>query len=225
MMQEDADVPDPGLVSVLSRSREFGFLGPGSVEDQIRHSRATGRLVGAFSGEFLDLGAGGGLPGLVLLAQWPDAQAVLLDAQERRCRFLRDALAELGWDARAEVRCGRAETLARVPDLRGRFGLVIARGFGPPAVTAECAAGFLESGGRLVVTEPPVASVEAGDGTGDETGDGAVRWDPDGLAALGFLPATIRREDRAGVAEMALVGEVDARWPRRDGVPGKRPLW
>lgn len=90
----------------------------------------------------------------MLLDAWPEARAVLVDAQEKRCRFLTDAVAELGFADRATVRCGRAETLARDPELRGRFGLVVARGFGPPAVTAECAVGFLSPGGTVAVTEP-----------------------------------------------------------------------
>jgi 16S rRNA (guanine527-N7)-methyltransferase len=212
-VQEDADVQARGLVGVLFRSRELGFLGPGKIEEQLAHSSALGELLGSFTGEFLDLGAGGGLPGLVLLDLWPSATAVLLDAQERRCQFLRDSVELLGWEDRVEVHVGRAELLARDVDLRGRFELVVARGFGPPPVTAECAVGFLRPGGRLAVTEPPTNPV---------TGP---RWDATGLADLGFGPASVRRSARAGVAEMTVDGPVDDRWPRRDGVPGKRPLW
>ena len=191
-MQKDADSQAPGLVGVLLRSRELGFLGPGDVDEQLAHSRAFGELVGPFAGEFLDLGAGGGLPGLVLLELWPSATGVLLDAQERRCQFLREAVEELGWEDRVEVRVGRAEMLGRDPELRGRFGLVVARGFGPPPVTAECAVGFLRPGGRLAVTEPPPdAAAES-------------RWDAEGLARLGFGAASVRRSSRAGVAEMTL---------------------
>jgi 16S rRNA (guanine527-N7)-methyltransferase len=212
-MNEGAGSQATGLAGVLVRSRELGFLGPGSVEEQVEHSRALGRLLGTFAGRFLDLGSGGGLPGLVLLDLWPDSTGLLLDAQERRCRFLAEAVSELGWESRAEVRCGRAEILAREAGLRGAFDLVIARGFGPPAVTAECGVGFLRVGGSLVVTEPPADSP----GTG--------RWDPEGLALLGFGPATVRRAERAGIAEMSLERMVEDRWPRRDGAPGKRPLW
>jgi 16S rRNA (guanine527-N7)-methyltransferase len=212
-MQEDADVQAEGLVGVLFRSRELGFLGPGDIEEQRSHSRAFGELVGPFSGEFLDLGAGGGLPGLVLLDLWPSATAVFLDAQERRCRFLRESIETLGWEDRVEIRVGRAEVLSRAAELRGRFDLVVARGFGPPPVTAECAVAFLRPGGRLSVTEPP-----------DDASTGS-RWETEGLATLGFGAASVRRAVRAGVAEMILEQPVDDRWPRRDGVPGKRPLW
>lgn len=223
-MSGDADSQADGLVGVLARSRELGFLGPGALAEQIGHSRAFGELVqralgagGSESiGHFLDLGAGGGLPGLVFLDEWPSASAVLVDAQEKRCRFLADAVAELGWEDRTEVRCGRAEVLARDPELRGRFGLVVARGFGPPAVTAECAVGFLSPGGMLAVTEPP---------SGSSSDPGAERWPEEGLRQIGFGPAIRLRSPLAGAACLIVGENTENRWPRRDGVPGKRPLW
>lgn len=219
-MSGDADSQAAGLVGVLSRSRDFGFLGPGDVGEQIEHSRSFGHLVEGFLGarptSFLDLGAGGGLPGLVLLAEWPDASAVLVDAQEKRCRFLVQAIEDLGWGSRARVRCGRAEVVARDPELRAGFGLVVARGFGPPPTTAECGVGFLSPGGCLAVTEPPRK-------------DGAVsessRWPADGLASLGFGAPRFLRSETAGAACLVLPEIAEDRWPRRDGVPGKRPLW
>jgi len=231
-MSGDADSQAAGLVGVLARSRELGFLGPGPLDEQIAHSQSFGKLVGEFvdrgeslpsspsspadsyRGRFLDLGAGGGLPGLVLLAQWPDSTAVLVDAQEKRCRFLAEAVADLGWEDRAQVRCGRAEALARDPELRGAFGLVVARGFGPPPVTAECGVGFLSPAGMLAVTEPPE--------TADPSND---RWPAGGLAELGFAPAVLLRSLQAGAACLKTVEIAGERWPRRDGVPGKRPLW
>jgi 16S rRNA (guanine527-N7)-methyltransferase len=219
-MIEGADSQATSLVGALDRSRELGFLGPGPVLDQLEHSRAFAELLGPFSGNFLDLGAGGGLPGLVLLATWPQATAVLVDAQEKRCTFLRAVIADLGWTERSEVRCGRAEVLARDPMLRARFALVVARGFGPPAATAECAVGFLAPGGVLAVTEPPDHDEQTGSAPGKPE-----RWPAAGLAGLGMSPAEILRSERAGAARMVRTGELDDRWPRRDGVPGKRPLW
>ena len=140
-MSGDADSQANGLVGVLARSRDLGFLGPGPLDQQIAHSRAFAELLEEHlegpPERFLDLGAGGGLPGLVLLDRWRGASAVLLDAQEKRCRFLAEAVAELGWEGRVEVIAGRAEVLAREPRLRGQFPVVVARGFGPPPVTAD----------------------------------------------------------------------------------------
>jgi 16S rRNA (guanine527-N7)-methyltransferase len=200
------------LVEVLEESQRIGLLGPGPVSRQLDHARDLASAVGPFAGKLLDLGSGGGLPGLVLFDLWSDASGVLLDAQRRRCDFLQRAIASLDLAARVEVRCGRAEVVAREAELRAGFDLVTARSFGPPAVTAECAVGFVRAGGALVVTEPPDSQVES-------------RWDSGGLAELGFGAPEPLREGATGAVRLRLPGAVDDRWPRRDGVPAKRPLW
>jgi 16S rRNA (guanine527-N7)-methyltransferase len=203
------------LRRVLERAQVLGMLGPGPVEHHVEHARTLGTLVGAPPTRFLDLGSGAGVPGLVLACEWREATGVLLDASERKCRFLTESAARLGLGARVEVVCGRAEGLARRPDLRGSFDLVVARGFGRPAVTAECAVGFLRPGGRLAVSEPPVS-----DGSGARG-----RWPLTGLSKLGFDGIEIRHRDHVTVAVTTLARPADERWPRRDGVPAKRPLW
>jgi 16S rRNA (guanine527-N7)-methyltransferase len=204
---------DPGvLLDILENARELGLLGPGPVARQLEHALDLARAIGEFDGHLLDLGSGGGLPGLVLFEQWERATGVLLDAQRRRCEFLTGAVTTLDLGDRVSVECGRAEVLARQEDLRAGFDLVVARSFGPPAVTAECAVGFLRAGGELVVTEPPNADV-------------AARWPAIGLAELGFEPAEAMRVGETGAVRMRLLGDPDDRWPRRDGVPTKRPLW
>jgi 16S rRNA (guanine527-N7)-methyltransferase len=201
------------LLEVLEESRELGLLGPGPVARQYAHARDLATAIGPFAGRFLDLGAGGGLPGLVLAEQWPDARGTLLDAQQRRCGFLETALARLALDERFDVACGRAERLARDEPLRGRFDLVVARSFAAPAVTAECAVAFLRRGGQLVVTEPPDADLLE------------PRWPAFGMADLGFGAVTAIRHGETGAMQATLQADVADRWPRRDGVPGKRHLW
>jgi 16S rRNA (guanine527-N7)-methyltransferase len=205
---------DPGmLLDILEESRELGLLGPGPVSRQYEHALDLARGIGDFAGRLLDLGSGGGLPGLVLFGQWPEARGILLDAQRRRCEFLERAVDALGLAERVSVACGRAERLARETDRRAGFDLVVARSFGPPAVTAECAVGFLRPGGELVVTEPPQSNA-------------ASRWDPVGLAELGFGSAAPFRLGGTGAVRIPRSGDpLDGRWPRRDGVPTKRPLW
>jgi 16S rRNA (guanine527-N7)-methyltransferase len=170
------------------------------------------------AGTFLDLGSGAGVPGLILACSWPEAQAVLLDSSRRRCVLLEEAVTTLDLDDRVVVRCGRAEALARADDLRGAFDLVVARGFGSPAVTAECGIGFLRPGGHLAVTEPP----PSGSGTGRGEPE---RWPVEQLDLLGLGPAHILRSGSMGVAVMTALGDLDHRWPRRDGRPAKSPLW
>ena len=198
------------LERVLEDSRRLGFLGPGPLPPQIEHARGFASTRERAPDSFLDLGSGGGLPGLVLALEWPRAYAVLLDAMAKRTEFLRTACTRLGISERVEVRCARAEDAGRDPALRGRFDVVTARSFGPPAVTAECAAGLLRPGGELIVSEPPE--------------DDGSRWPAAGLAELGLEVVQAPTPQRRFVA-MRLTGPTPDRYPRRVGVPGKRPLW
>jgi 16S rRNA (guanine527-N7)-methyltransferase len=165
----------------------------------------------------LDLGSGGGLPGLVLAGKWPTSRWWLLDAAHRRADFLTEAVTRLGWDGRVTVVCGRAEELARSPELRGRMDVVSSRSFGPPAVAAECAAGFLRQGGHLVVSEPPPPA---------ESGGELPRWSVEGLGLLGLELAAIepgRAEPHFQVLRQRSL--CPDRYPRRVGIPAKRPLF
>jgi 16S rRNA (guanine527-N7)-methyltransferase len=200
---------------VLERSRSLGFLGPGPVAAHLDHAVAMVEACGTGqTARALDLGSGGGLPGLVLAALRPEWSIVLLDAHQRRTSFLRESIAELGW-SNVDVVTMRAEEAGR-SDLRGRFDVVASRSFGPPAVTAECASPLLVVGGRLIVSEPP-------------QGTPAERWPVDGLTVLGLEPVPAGQDPEYDAAIQVVVFEQRApcpeRFPRRTGVPGKRPLW
>ncbi|MEJ7583456.1 MAG: RsmG family class I SAM-dependent methyltransferase [Acidimicrobiales bacterium] len=206
---------ESALVTVLEASRAKGFLGPGPSEDHIEHASGFARAALAAQPRSptraLDLGSGGGVPGLVLASLWwPATVWVLLEASLRRCEFLADVLPALGLHHRVEVRQGRAEDLGRSPDLRGACDLVVARSFGPPGVVAECAAPFLALGGLAVVSEPP--------------GGRSPRWVPAGLSLLGLRYETARSQLFSFAllrAEIPCPGQ----FPRRNGVPAKRPLF
>jgi 16S rRNA (guanine527-N7)-methyltransferase len=135
-----------------------------------------------------------------------------LEAAARRCEFLREAIRSLGLEARLEVAEGRAEILAREPALTGTFDLVTARSFGRPGVTAECAARLLSDSGLLLVADPPIDQVPV-----------ASRWPAGGLEQLG-----LRLQDHLeapAVAVIAREGSCPDRYPRRSGVPEKRPIF
>jgi 16S rRNA (guanine527-N7)-methyltransferase len=200
------------LGEVLETARERGFLGPGPVAGQLRHAESLARLLDAPTGPWLDLGSGGGLPGLVLLLAWPTSTGALLDAGARRTAFLEEAVSALGLADRAKVVTGRAEEVARDGQHRGCYALVVARSFAAPAVTAECAVGFLAEGGSVAVSEPPDA-------------DPTERWPSEGLVQLGLEGPEIRRGDGASAAILTLRKPTPDRWPRRTGIPTKRPLW
>lgn len=199
------------LLAVLERSRALGFLGPGPVDQHIRHTEAFVAAAGGAPGCFLDLGSGGGVPGLVLATRWTEASGWLVDGQLRRVRFLTEALDELGVGDRVVAVHGRAEDLARRPELRGQVDVVTARSFASPGITAECGAGFLRARGLLLVAEPP------------DTDEG--RWPPGPLAELGLVDEGAVRTSEGTVRRLRTSGEVADAVPRRPAALRRRPVF
>jgi 16S rRNA (guanine527-N7)-methyltransferase len=202
------DAADPALLRTLERAQQLGFLGPGPVGDHLTHAAGYLPALADVQGRIADLGSGAGVPGLPIALARPDLEVVLVDAGERRAAFLRRAVEDLGLADRVEVVLGRAESVGR-SELRGRLDAVVARGFGAPAVTAECAAPLLRRGGRLLVSEPP---------------QGGERWPPVPLAGLG-LAVGRRWTGPPALQALEQVAPCPERCPRRDGVPAKRPLF
>lgn len=201
---------DP-LDAVLARSRELGFLGPGPVAEQRSHAEAFASAIEPVAaGLAVDLGSGGGIPGLVLALALPHLRWLLLDGMVRRTSFLEETVRELGLAERVTVRTVRAEDAGRDPGLRSQAELVVARSFAAPAVTAECAGGLLRPGGQLVVSEPPGSTGE--------------RWPTAGLDELGQALEAVLPGPPTFV-RLRQVTQVPERYPRRVGVPAKRPLW
>ena len=177
---------------------------------QLEHSLAFARLVRDHPNHAVDLGSGAGVPGLVLALLWPQSRWALLDANERRTTFLAEALVTLNLATRVEVVVARAEVVGRQPDRRGTADLVVARGFGPPAVVAECAAPLLRVGGTLIVAEPP--------------GGAPDRWPASGLELLGLVEDG-RATDPVALQRLRQAVPCPDRYPRRVGIPLKRPLF
>ena len=197
-----------GVLGALAEARALGFLGPGPLDAHVVSARAFERALGVLEGRALDLGSGGGVPGLLLAAAYPEVRWTLLDQQRRRTSFLARAVAQLGWGGRVDVVRAAAEDAAHDPAMRAQYSAVTARSFGPPAVTAEIGAGFLLEGGRLVVGEPPSPD--------------PMRWPPEALARLG-----LRREDTTDVAVAVLrrEGPLPSTHPRRWRQLQQRPAW
>lgn len=197
------------LLDQLERSRTLGFLGDGPVADQLDHAEALVSLVEPVGdGAVVDLGSGGGIPGLAwLLTDLPNT-IVLLDRQARRTAFLRSVVAELGVSDRVSVLTMAAEDASRLSDLRGSCAAVVARSFGPPPVTFECAGGLLCYGGRLAIAEPP----------------GESRWSKLDLSPYGF--ALLETTDSAiHAVVLRRMGEWPEHLPRPERLTRKRPLW
>jgi len=215
---ELADQDRQSLQRLLSEARDLGFLGPGDVGDQITRSVAFAVAAGISppAGLVTDLGSGGGLPALVLAVVWPDSRWLLIDSNQRRTSWLREATSELGATARVEVVCERAELVGRSP-YRHQAQLVTARSFGAPAATAECAAPLLALGGCLLVTDPP------------EGPDQPVRWPQEGLSQfgleLGSREVVPTAAGPVSFSRIFAVSPCNERYPRRVGTPFKRPLF
>ena len=227
MPDTDPGAPVPSVLrQVLNEARDFGFLGPGPVETHIEHAEGFVALArrhspadadaGADAARFLDLGSGGGLPGLVLATMWPTCSLVLLDAAVRRTEFLRQAVVRCGLEDRVTVVTDRAEVAGRDPELRGQFDGVVVRSFGPPAVVAECAAPFLKKGACVIVSEPPESM--------DRSLVAGIRWEAPELSQVGLEPIEFVREN-FGYQVLRQREICPDRFPRRNGVPAKHPLF
>ena len=194
---------------------------PGAIEERLfLDALALGRVLAKRSllpeaARVLDLGSGAGLPGLPLKIARPDLDLTLLEAHGKRCEFLRSVVAALKLE-HVRVVQGRAEELGHDTDLRESFDLVVARAVAPLPVLIEYALPFLRPGGHLAATKGAAAEREV---------EQATR----ALAELGgSLVDLAAYETPSGVASTVVViaktGPTPGRYPRRTGIPAKRPL-
>ena len=214
---ELADRDARALELLFAKAQELGFIGPGSVSDQITRSTAFATVAGSPpEGPVVDLGSGGGLPALVLALVWPGTAWLLIDSNRRRTTWLEEAVSALGVGSRVRVICERAETVGRSAH-RHKAQLITARAFAAPAITAECSAPLLTLGGCLLVAEPPVVPGTSG------------RWPELGLSQLGLelgsTEVVVTGAGPVSFSKLFAVRECSDKYPRRVGVPFKRPLF
>jgi 16S rRNA (guanine527-N7)-methyltransferase len=139
------------LLEVLDEAQRQGLLGPRPIEE---HLAAVAPMADWLSegSQVVDLGAGGGVPALPLALAAPTSSWSLLDRRPGCCDFLSRAIVRLGLDQRVRVVCGDVTELARLPEWRPQFDVVVSRGFARPSVMLECAAPFLKVGGLVLAT-------------------------------------------------------------------------
>lgn len=200
------------LEAVLAEAQARGWIGKAPLSETIAHAVGFAGCVDTAPSLFLDLGSGGGVPGLVLALEWPSARGVLVETSAHRSEFLQAAVKRLNVDDRIEVLHERAELAARRPELRAHCDVVTARGFAIPPVTAECAAPLLKVGGLLAVSDPP---------QGERSVD---RWPEEPLALLGLSPGSLVTSPFTYqlLEQTTLCPE---KYPRRPGIPEKRSLY
>ncbi len=166
-----------------------------------------------------DVGPGGGFPGVPMRIVEPDIALTLIESHGRRAGFLEEAASALELD-NVEVVRARAEDAGRDADLRESFDLVVARAVAPLAVLVEYAAPLLRPGGVLAAPKGSAAA--------DEIAAAAPAIDAltVEVAAPAVLPPITGRSDEvpATVVLARRTGDLDARYPRRAGIPTKRPL-
>lgn len=197
---------------LLEWNRAVNLTGARTTEEVAAHIDDARRLLVFDWGRVrtvIDIGSGGGLPAIPLALELPAVQFTLLEANARKCAFLLHAAATLAM-GNVRVLQGRAEELARQPDLRDRFDRAISRAVARPATLLELALPFVRPGGDLL------AEVR--------------HLDPQPLEPVarllgGGMP---RLEDgAAGDAAVLVVDKIaatPAAYPRRVGVPNRKPL-
>ena len=152
-------------------------------------------LLDAYDGPVIDVGSGGGSPGIPLAAVLPGREVTLLDAEQRKCDFLRR------WaPPNAQVVWGRAEEQA--PE---SWGVAVAKALARPAVAAELCLPLVRSGGAAILWL-------------------GERADPERLAAVSERLGGGAPELHEGLVVLPKIAATPPGFPRRVGVAKKRPL-
>jgi 16S rRNA (guanine527-N7)-methyltransferase len=182
-------VSTPGLTAVKDPAQARRVL----LEDSLRGAE----LVAGFDGAVVDVGSGGGVPGIPIAAALPGREFVLLESQRRKCEFLERAAQAF---PNVRVVWGRAEE----QEVDG-FGVAVAKALAPPPVAAEWCLPLVRPGGAAILWVGPSADIAA-------VGRVAERL-------AGGPP-----EEHDGLLVVPKLGPTPAGFPRRPGMARKRPL-
>lgn len=179
----------PGLTSLAEPAAARRVL----LDDALR----AVPLIAAESGPIVDVGSGGGTPGIPLAAALPDREVTLLEAELRKCRFLERWASE-----RPNVRVlrGRAEEQPTEA-----YGVAVAKALARPPTAAEWCLPLVRAGGAAVLWLGPSADTAA-------------------LAAVAARLAARLESESEGLVVLRKLGPTPPGFPRRVGVARKRPL-
>jgi 16S rRNA (guanine527-N7)-methyltransferase len=154
-------------------------------------------LARRYEGPIVDVGSGGGAPGIPLAAALPEREVTLLESSRRKCRFLEEWAREF---PNVRVICGRAEEQGIE-----RFGVAVAKALAQPPVAAEWCLPLVAVGGAALLYAGPSADVEAVARVARRLGGGE--------------PARER-----GILVVPKLAPTPHGFPRRPGMAKKRPL-
>ena len=181
-------VATPGLTSLSGDEARRVLL-----EDSLR----AADIVRRFDGSIVDVGSGGGAPGIPLATALPEREVTLLEASRRKCDFLERWVREL---PNAHVVCGRAEEQPV-----DEYGVAVAKALAPPPVAAEWCLPLVSPGGAAVLFVGPSAD--------------AVR-----VARVAEQLAGELVESPPGLLVVRKLRPTPPGFPRRPGLARKRPL-
>lgn len=178
--------------------------------------RSGGVLTAGEPSTVVDVGAGAGFPGVPMRIVDPSLRLTLIESHGRRARFLETVVEELELEG-VEVVTARAEEAGREPAYRERFDVAVARALAPLPVLVEYLLPLLEPGG--------VMAAPKGSGAERELGEAAAAIEALGGCAEEPVPLSLPE----GAAPQRIIvvrrcGELPDRFPRRPGIPAKRPL-
>ena len=163
--------------------------------------------------KLVDVGSGGGLPGLPLKIVRPELQVTLVEADRAKAAFLVRASAALGLDG-VEVVARRAEDAGHDERYREAFDVAVARALAPLAVLAELCLPLVRVGGRLLAQKTRKEDVEPARHAVEVLGGS--------LDSVRPAPSAARRG--GVVVVVTKITATPAKYPRRPGVPNRRPL-
>lgn len=159
-------------------------------------------LVRSIPGAIVDVGSGGGAPGIPIAAALPEREVTLLEATRWKCEFLEEVAREF---SNVRVVHGRAEEQEV-----DRFGVALAKALAPPVVAAEWCLPLVAPGGAAILF--------AGDA------NGGLAAAAERLAAAAPEVHEVAAAERRRLVVLRKLGPTPAGFPRRSGVARKRPL-